>query len=268
MSNLPLTRRALLRFSACAGTVAASLPTWARAAGWLPYDPGEVRVLRPRSSDSFARAVAEFLPAPPAGGALEVPGYKRIGPAQVEAMTGPSARSALGAKPPTAYTLTAERTGVPAWLLFGVAMQESRLALGRETIPYPWTLCVRGAGERHASYEHTLARLKRLVGAGITNVDCGAMQVNWHWHQDKLRSFELALDPYPNLAVGARILRGHCADTGNWFSAVGLYHTGSVALHEQRSRARRYASSVFARLHRLGVDVPRTWSVPIGDRNA
>ena len=53
----------------------------------------------------------------------------------------------------------------------------------------------------------TLAALKGYVGRGVTNVDCGAMQVNWRWHADRLGSIERALDPYPNLSVGAQILR-------------------------------------------------------------
>ncbi len=237
----------------------------------------------PRASDSFAAAATEFLPSPsrppsppPAPPSSlqrrpEAPGFKRLD--AETSLAGGNSRtrpSAIGQKPPTAYQLTAQRSGVPAWLLFAVALQESQLAFGRETLPWPWTLCVRGRGERHGSYEQTLERLKRYVRGGITNVDCGAMQVNWHWHQDKLRSFELALDPYPNLAVGADILRSHYADSGNWFEAVGLYHTGLLAEPAQRDRAARYASGVFSRLRRLGADwQPKLASVPLdGDRRA
>ncbi len=252
MTTARSTRRALLRFGAC--SVACGFTTRADAASWLPYDPVEVKVLMPRPSDTFAKTVAQFVPAP-------IEGYKRIDPTPAPSPSTPlvgalrKPRASSSSKPPTAYVLTAEHSRVAAWLLYGVALQESQLAFGRATLPYPWTLCVRGRGERHATYEQALAALKRYVRAGITNVDCGAMQVNWHWHQDKLRSFELALDPYPNLSVGAGILRGHFVDTGSWFRAVGLYHTGSTSEPATRARSQRYATSVFARLRRLGVDV-------------
>ena len=282
-ASLGTDRRALLRWGACGLAAAWCLPARAAGGGWLPYDPSEVKVLMPRASDSFAAAATEFLPtlsrspSPPSSPSIlsqrhaEAPGFKRIGPESSTARGGSSPQpSASSQKPPTAYQLTSQRSGVPAWLLFAVALQESQLAFGRETLPWPWTLCVRGRGERHGSYEQTLARLKRCVRDGITNVDCGAMQVNWHWHQDKLRSFELALDPYPNLAVGAGILRSYYTDSGNWFQAVGLYHTGSLAEPAQRDRAARYASGVFSRLRRLGADwQPKLASVPLdGDCRA
>lgn len=160
-------------------------------------------------------------------------------------------------QPPRAYVRTGRRWGVEPWLLFGVALQESMLKFGKRSLPYPWTLCVRGRGLRYASYAQTLEALKGFVGQRITNVDCGAMQVNWHWHQDKLGSFEKALDPYPNLAVGARILRGHFEDRGDWRKAVALYHTGSDAKAVARERGQRYASQALTRLGRMGVDVPR-----------
>lgn len=162
----------------------------------------------------------------------------------------------LRENPPRAYVRTGERFGIPPWLLYGVALQESQLKFGNRALPYPWTLCVRGQGQRFASYKDTLAALKRHVNAHITNVDCGAMQVNWHWHHDKLLSFERALDPYPNLAVGAQILRGHFDARGDWHQAIALYHTGSNGTAEQRRRGRRYAESTLKRLARLGVDVP------------
>jgi soluble lytic murein transglycosylase-like protein len=72
------------------------------------------------------------------------------------------------------------------------------------------------------------------------------MQVNWRYHQRRLQSFARALDPYPNIAVGAAILREHFDATGDWFKAVGRYHHPS-----NTARANAYARSVFARLPRI-----------------
>lgn len=164
-------------------------------------------------------------------------------------------RSAL--LPPKAYDLTGQRWNIDPWILYGIALQESQMKFGDTTLPYPWTLCVAGSPKRYGSYAATLQALRRTVNErGIRNVDCGAMQVNWRWHSDKLGSFERALDPYPNLAVGAQILRTHFEREGSWMRAAALYHTGSDKDKATVTRGRRYSSGVFRRLARMGLDTP------------
>jgi hypothetical protein len=184
------------------------------------------------------------------------------GPAQAMPTAGPGARirqavpgHLVAPAPPTAYVVTAKRAGVPPWLLYGVALQESKLRLGEATVPYPWTLGVRGRGERYASFHAATAALQRHLQAGVRNIDCGAMQINWHWHRDQLVHPARALHPYANLAIGAAILRRHFMATGSWDEAVGLYHTGSVRSAEQRGRSARYRASVARGLHTHGVSM-------------
>jgi hypothetical protein len=179
-----------------------------------------------------------------------------------EAPANLSSGSAAIAQPPLAYRRTAGQVGVPAWILYGVALQESVLKFGRLALPYPWTLCVRGQGQRFASYDQTLTALQRHLSQGVTNVDCGAMQVNWHWHKGRLRSLERALDPYSNLAVGAQILTEHQQAQGNWFRTVAMYHAGSINAGN-RDRATRYALNVVKHLQRRGVDT-RQWFGGVG----
>lgn len=234
--TLPLSpsRRQLL----LAGAAALIVPALAHARSedaspWLPYASHEVMRINPVLRD------------------FELPA-RRIEPR----LTRRAARAGNPGQPPRAYVRMGRRHGVAPWLLFGVALQESMLKFGERALPYPWTLCVRGRGQRYGSYAQTLQALRSCVQGGVSNVDCGAMQVNWHWHGDKLGSFERALDPYPNLAVGARILRGHYEARGDWRQAVALYHTGSDASGSTRARGQRYAGQALARLARLGVDVP------------
>ncbi len=205
---------------------------------WLPYDASQVMRINPIVRD------------------FEMPAaVRRIEPVLTAQPTARYRQGAAGLQPPRAYVRTGQRHGVAPWLLFGVALQESMLKFGERTLPYSWTLCVRGKGMRFADYAQTLAALQGFVQARVTNVDCGAMQVNWHWHSDKLVSVERALDPYPNLAVGARILRAHYEDRRDWRRAIALYHTGSDASAETRARGERYASQTLTRLARQGVDV-------------
>lgn len=174
------------------------------------------------------------------------------------AWTSASARSASvrPAPLPVGYAVVARAYGIPPLILYGVALQESKMRFGEQALPYPWTLCVRGTAMRFRTYEATVAHLRTSVANGITNVDCGCMQVNWHYHHARLGTFWRALDPYPNLQAGASILRDlHAASAGNWFAAVGQYHTGPIRTAEQRERAQRYATATFARLRA----VPATW---------
>jgi hypothetical protein len=201
------------------------------------------QVLLPRSDRVIApqRIAREFLQA------RAVSGSRRNGPN----------RSVHGGRalphPPTAYVLTGERLGVPAWVLFGVALQESQLLFGREALPWPWTLDVAGRAQRHGSYAGARDALSGYLARGMTNVDCGPMQVNWRAHSALLGTPGRALDPYLNLAAGAAILRQGYAATGSWPQAVGLYHTGSFRGDDRRERALRYVAGVSRRLSRHGL---------------
>jgi len=239
-----LHRRRLMAAGAAAlawPALGAARPSEGAGAGvmqWLPYEPDQVRRIDPIVRD------------------FEMPGaVLRIDPVLTAQPVARSRPGATGQQPPRAYVRTEQRHGIAPWLLFGVALQEFMLKFGERSLPYPWTLCVRGKGMRFGDYAQTLAALKGFVQARVTNVDCGAMQVNWHWHSDKLVSVERALDPYPNLAVGARILRAHYEDRRDWRRAIALYHTGSDTSAETRARGERYASQALARLARQGVDV-------------
>lgn len=237
------------------GAAGGALAAWAgaaqaAAASWLPYAPDQTTRIEPVAMRRIEPVMTDFEAAPALRRAI----------AQSREQ-GHSARSLAdrrlaGLQPPAAYARTGRWQGVPAWLLYGVALQESMLKLGALTLPWPWTLCARGRGLRYASYGQALAALQSLVKSGIASVDCGAMQVNWRWHGDKLGSLAQALDPYPNLAVGARILRGHFEASGDWRSAVALYHVGSAASAAARQRGMRYANQTLARLARMGVNVP------------
>ena len=232
--------------SACAGARAS-------IADWMPYRADQIVRIDPSLSNAgngtagmhrIEPLLSDFRPSAEARQRLNAP---------MAAGREPINLPPLREQPPKAYAVTAQRFGVPAWLMFGVALQESKIRFGERVLPYPWTLCVRGRGLRYAGYGETLAALKGYVGRGVTNVDCGAMQVNWRWHADRLGSFERALDPYPNLSVGAQILRGHYDARGDWRHAIALYHTGSDATVETRQRGERYAAQTLARLERLGV---------------
>lgn len=177
--------------------------------------------------------------------------FDRPGPQRMQ----PQIRRAAGHRPPAAFEAAAARHGIPAWLMYGVALQESVLTIGRTVLPYPWTLNVAGRPERHLDADGARAALRRYLHAGVTNVDCGPMQLNWRWHQDRLVTVERALDPYVNLDVGANLLADLRRSHGDWRIAVQLYHAGSLSTTERRARAQRYLASVERRLQRHGFSI-------------
>ena len=144
---------------------------------------------------------------------------------------------------PKGYAAVARRFGVPPMILYGVALQESAMLFGRWSLPWPWTLNVERAPKRYASYSESVAAMRGYIAAGIRNLDAGLMQVNWRFHSDKLVDPARALDPYPNIAVGAHILRGHFDETQDWRHAVGRYHSPG-----NPSRAGAYSAAVFRRI--------------------
>jgi soluble lytic murein transglycosylase-like protein len=136
-----------------------------------------------------------------------------------------------------------QRFGIPPLVLYGVALQESAKLFGEFSLPWPWTLNVQGTPRRYARYAEAVEGLRAIVASGIRNVDTGLMQVNWGYHRDRLIEPSRALDPYPNIAVGATILRSHFERTRNWYAAVGRYHSPGNA-----ERAANYSALVFRRI--------------------
>jgi hypothetical protein len=159
---------------------------------------------------------------------------------------------------PAGYAVMGQRHGVPPLVLYGVALQESARLFGPHALPWPWTLNVRGKPMRYASYPAAVAALGGFIAAGVRNVDTGLMQVNWGCHADKLVEPARALDPYPNLAVGAQILRGHFAAARDWYAAVGRYHAPA-----DPARAADYAALVY----RYMAQVPGPASASPGARH-
>ncbi|MCB1737396.1 MAG: lytic transglycosylase domain-containing protein [Gammaproteobacteria bacterium] len=130
--------------------------------------------------------------------------------------------------PLLAISLTVQAEGtqaVPLELLRAMALTESGAQIGEAYRPWPWTLNVRGRGMRFGSRENAWRALTRLLAANVTNIDIGAMQVNWHWHNKKLGSPWEALEPGNNLRVAHSILTSELQRTGDLWKAVGAYHS-------------------------------------------
>ena len=129
------------------------------------------------------------------------------------------------ALPPPAYQLAAARAGIPASVLFAIALQESGTPLRGRLMPWPWTLNVAGTPQRFASRDKACAALRlELTRHDPKRIDVGLGQTNLGYHSDRYPSACNALDPRANLAITAELLRAHYADVGDWVVAAGRYH--------------------------------------------
>ena len=136
-----------------------------------------------------------------------------------------SCRASAESLPPPAYRLAAQRAGIPATVLFAVALQESGARLHGRLIPWPWTLNVAGSAERFATRGAACSALYNAIAHTPANrIDAGLGQINLGYHRQRYRDPCELLDPYRNLAVAADLLDEQHAAGEDWLLAVGRYH--------------------------------------------
>ena len=148
---------------------------------------------------------------------------------------------------PVGYREVAQQAGIPAEVLYAVALTESGSRIAHATRPWPWTLNVAGKGYRYASRtEACQALLQFLHTTSLRRIDAGLGQINLGWNRQHFAVPCDALAPYPNLAVTARLLRQHYKRWKNWPEAIGRYHRPAGG-----KPAQRYRQQVLRHLKRL-----------------
>jgi soluble lytic murein transglycosylase-like protein len=146
---------------------------------------------------------------------------------------------------PWGYEQVATERGIPADLLYAVALTESgRRDQDGFLKPWPWALNVAGTSRFFATRAEAETALAEALPTGV-NVDVGLMQISTRWHGERLGSIQEALAPYRNLRLGAAILLECRRTAGEWTTAVGCYHSRNP------ERAAAYAARV--RSHREGL---------------
>jgi len=116
----------------------------------------------------------------------------------------------------------------PPGLLLTIGKVES----GRHTEdggfdPWPWTLNVDGQGYVFPTEEEAVTFTREALARGAQTLDVGCMQVDLLYHPTAFRSLEEAFDPARNADYAARFLVAlHDGPArGNWYVAIGLYHS-------------------------------------------
>lgn len=150
---------------------------------------------------------------------------------------------------PRVYKIVAERHSIPTSIFYAVALTESGKQYDSTLLPWPWTLNIDGDGNYYESYHAAKIALSKALEKS-QSVDIGLMQINWRWHQDKLQNIATALNPLQNLNYGARILHECYQQSGDWWEAVGHYHSPANTTKARRN-AERYRQRVKAHWTRL-----------------
>lgn len=153
----------------------------------------------------------------------------------------------VSAQIPEAYHRVARQAGVPATVLYAVALQESGISIRKRHLPWPWTLNIAGKGRYFATHgEACRALLSARQHTSAKRIDVGLMQLNLGYQQHHYRQPCDLLDPTRNLTVAASILRQHRRPGENWLPAIGRYHRPAGGLP-----AARYRRSVGKHLNQL-----------------
>lgn len=162
--------------------------------------------------------------------------------------------------PPPAYQVAAQRAGIPATVLYAVALQESGTRLRGRLVPWPWTLNIAGTPQRYATRSESCTGLRQaLRRTPATRIDAGLGQINLGYHPQRYAQPCDLLDPYRNLAIAAEILREQHVAGEDWLLAIGRYHRpagGAPAAHYRHSVSQHLARVLGD--HRLEVTSKRS----------
>ena len=154
---------------------------------------------------------------------------------------------ALANAPDHPSTLCAEavqaaetRHGTPPGLLGSIAKTESGRGVGPSgrVEAWPWAVNIGGVGGYFETKDAAISAVRRAQAINAGFIDVGCMQVNLQFHPKAFASLEEAFDPKANADYAARFLVSlRDAAAGNWFIAVGMYHSRSpdlAALYRER----------------------------------
>ncbi len=157
----------------------------------------------------------------------------------------------LLAEVPSVYTRYGSMHGVPAELLYAVAVTEA--AKPGEDHPWPWTANIAGESHYYKNRMELYTALLKLVEKERFLFDVGIMQINWHWNAHLFDGdLWYATDPYANVNAGAKFLSDLKRKSGSFNTAVALYHVGSMNTPDRKRRALEYCRQVQSNLPGVG----------------
>ena len=123
----------------------------------------------------------------------------------------------------------AASSGVPMSVLIAISQTETGRGQGGQTRPWPWTVNMEGEGHWFDSRDEALAYVFEQYNRGARSFDVGCFQINFRWHGEQFSSIEDMFDPSANATYAARFLTQLHAESGNWSTAAGAFHSRTEA---------------------------------------
>ncbi len=121
--------------------------------------------------------------------------------------------------------IAAARTGVPISVLKAIALTETGRKRGTSFRPWPWTVNMEGKGVWFDNNDEARAFVDENFARGARSFDVGCFQINYKWHHQNFDSLDAMFDPVENALYAARFLTSLYADSGDWNTAAGAYHS-------------------------------------------
>jgi len=89
----------------------------------------------------------------------------------------------------------------------------------------PYAICIDGKPFYGKDKKEALSVVNKSLSQGISNIDIGIMQINWHWHGESFSNIDQMLTPENNIKYAAGFLKGLHKKHGSWSRAVRHYHS-------------------------------------------
>lgn len=129
----------------------------------------------------------------------------------------------------------ADRHGVPREVMLAITLVETRTKRGGHSGPWPWTVNVAGKGAWFDTRAAALLHAQSARERGQNSFDVGCFQLNYRWHGEHFASIDEMFEPGPSGDYAARFVRDLYAESGNWMTAAGHYHS-RTPVHSKRYR--------------------------------
>lgn len=134
----------------------------------------------------------------------------------------------------------ASARGVDPYLLYAIALAESKKTDDGDVRPWPWAVNVAGKGYWFNTRSEAERFVDRQISNGVTNMDIGLLQVNLRWNGHRVDDPKSLFDISTAVRVGADILAEAIASAPHDPAlAVGRYHHWN-----DHNRARAYGVKV------------------------
>ncbi len=125
----------------------------------------------------------------------------------------------------TAILNGAKRGGVPAKVLYAIALTETGRKSNGRVRPYPWAINREGKGHWFETREEALTFAQKSLLEGRKSFDVGCVQINYRWHGHAFPTLDDMFDPEWTATYAAQFLRTLYEERGDWSAAAGAYHS-------------------------------------------